>query len=54
MEIDDAIEALRVALLHLDETLDGAEIVAEVQIAGRLDAGEDEFVERGHRRGSQE
>src|SRR6185437_12435876 len=35
---DDAIDA-RMRLLHLDEALDRAEIVAEVQIAGRLNAG---------------
>ena len=28
--------------------LDGAEIVAEMQIAGRLDAGKDERLEGGH------
>ena len=37
MQIDDAIDAV-VAVLQLDEALDGAEIVAEVQIAGGLHA----------------
>ena len=31
-----------------DEAADGAEIVAEMQIAGRLDAGKDERFEGGH------
>ena len=37
VQIDDAIDAV-VAVLQLDEALDGAEIVAEVQIAGGLHA----------------
>ena len=38
MQVDDAIDA-RMRLLHLDEALDRAEIIAEVQIARRLNAG---------------
>src|SRR6185437_7875546 len=38
VQVDDAIDA-RIGFLHLDEALDRAEIIAEVQIAGRLDAG---------------
>ena len=37
VHVDDAIDAV-VGLLHLHEVDDGAEIVAEVQIARRLDA----------------
>ena len=37
VQVDDAIDA-RMRLLHLDEALDRAEIIAEVQIAGRLNA----------------
>ena len=37
VQVDDAIDA-RMRLLHLDEALDRAEIVAEVQIARRLNA----------------
>jgi hypothetical protein len=40
VEIDDAIDAV-VSLLQLDEFLDGAEIVAEMKVAGRLDARKD-------------
>ena len=35
VQIDDAIDAV-VAVLQLDEALDGAQIIAEVQVAGRL------------------
>ncbi len=49
VQVDDAVEALRLARLHLHEPLHGAEIIAEMQVPGRLDAGEDQFVERGHR-----
>ena len=45
VHVDDAVDAL-VRLLHLDESHDGAEVVAEVQIAGRLHAGEHQFLER--------
>ncbi len=47
VHVDDAIDAV-VGRLHLDETDDGAEIVAEVEIAGRLDAGENARGETGH------
>src|SRR5690606_32090579 len=47
VEVDHAIDAV-VALLQGDEALDGAEIVAEVEIAGRLDAGKDEGPEGIH------
>ena len=45
VQIDDAIDAV-VAVLQFDEALDGAEIVAEMQIAGRLHAGKNQFLER--------
>ena len=38
VHVDDAVDAL-VRLLHGDEALDGAEIVAEMQVPGRLHAG---------------
>ena len=47
MQVDDAIDAV-VVVLQRDEFADGAEIVAEMQIAGRLDAGKDERLEGGH------
>ncbi len=40
MQVDDAIDAV-IAVLQLDEALDGAEIIAEMQVAGRLHAGKD-------------
>jgi hypothetical protein len=40
VHVDDAIEAGKL-LLQRHEALDGAEVVAEVQRAARLDAGED-------------
>ncbi len=43
MQVDDAIDAV-VPILQLDEALDGAEIVAEVQVAGRLHAGKNPFL----------
>ena len=43
VQIDDAIDAV-VAVLQLDEALDGAEIIAEVQVAGRLHAGKNPFL----------
>ena len=45
--VDDAIDAV-VAGLQLRKAADGAEIVAEMQIAGRLDARKDERLEGGH------
>ena len=45
--VDDAIDAV-VAGLQLRKAADGAEIVAEMQIAGRLDARKDERFEGGH------
>jgi hypothetical protein len=47
MQIDDAIDAA-VGILQGDEFLDRAEIISEVEIAGRLDAGKDELLEAGH------
>jgi hypothetical protein len=47
VQIDDAIDA-GVRRLHLDEALQRAEIIAEVQIAGRLHAGEYAFGELRH------
>ena len=38
VQVDDAIDA-RMRLLHLDEALDRAKIITEVQIARRLNAG---------------
>ena len=38
VQVDDAEQAI-VVVLQLHEALDGAEIVAEMEIAGRLDAG---------------
>jgi hypothetical protein len=46
MQVNDAIDAV-MALLQSDESADGAEIIAEMQIAGRLDAGKDKGFE-GH------
>src|SRR5690606_14681406 len=45
--VDDAIDAVG-AVLQGDEFADGAEIVAEMQVPGRLDAGKDELPEGGH------
>ena len=47
MQVDDAIDAV-IAILQRDELADRAEIIAEMQIAGRLDAGKHEFLEFGH------
>ena len=47
MHVDDAIDAIGL-LLEGDEFLDGAEVVAEMQVASRLDAGKDEWLEGGH------
>ena len=47
MQIDDAINAV-VVLLQRHEFADGAKIVAEMQVPGRLDAREDERLEGGH------
>ena len=41
MEVDDAKESV-VDVLERDELAQGAEIIAEMQIAGGLDAREDE------------
>ncbi len=46
VHVDDAIDAI-VLVLQRDELHDGAEIVAQVKIAGRLHAGEDPVLE-GH------
>ncbi len=45
VQIDDAIDAV-VTVLQFDEALDGAEIVAEMQVAGRLNAGKNQLLER--------
>ena len=45
VQVDHAIDAV-VALLQRDEFGDRAEIIAEVQIAGRLHAGKHAFLER--------
>src|SRR5262249_3205678 len=45
VQVNHAIAAV-VALRQLDESLDRAEIIAEMQIAGRLHAGKDEMLER--------
>ena len=42
MQIDDAINAVE-TVLQLDEPLNRAEIIAEMEVAGRLHAGEDQF-----------
>ena len=47
VQVDDAIEAA-VVLLQLDEIDDRAEVIAEMQIAGRLDARKNPF---NHRHG---
>ncbi len=44
VQVDDAIDAV-VALLQRDELDDGAEIVAEMQIAGRLNPGKHQLLE---------
>jgi len=48
MQVDDAIDAI-MRLLQFDEVHDRAEVIAEMQIAGRLDARKNPFNE-GHRR----
>ena len=45
VHVDHAVDA-GVRLLQRHELHDGAEVVAEVQIAGRLHAGEHQFLER--------
>ena len=45
VQVDDAIEAV-VRLLQLDEVDDRAEVIAEMQIAGRLDARKNPFNDR--------
>ena len=45
VQVDHAIDAV-VAVLQLDELDDGAEVIAEVQVAGRLHPGEHLFLER--------
>jgi hypothetical protein len=47
VQVDDAVDAV-VLLLQGNELADGAEIVAEMEIARRLDAGKDERLESGH------
>ena len=48
MQVDDAVEAVE-AVLQRDEAGDRAEVIAEVQVAGRLDAGKHPLLERRHR-----
>src|SRR5690606_18061204 len=45
MQVDDAVDAV-VGVLQGDELADGAEIIAEMEISGGLDAREDELPER--------
>ena len=45
VQIDNAINAV-VTVLQLDEALDGAKIIAEMQVAGRLHAGKHAFLKR--------
>ena len=45
VQVDHAIDAV-VALLQRHEPDDGAEIIAEMQVAGRLHPGEDALLER--------
>src|SRR6266849_7484421 len=45
MEIDDAIDA-GIPLLQCDELHDRAEVIAEMQIAGRLNPGKNQLIER--------
>ncbi len=47
MHVDDAVDAV-IAFLQRHELADRAEIVAEMEIAGRLDAGENDFLEFAH------
>ena len=44
MQIDDAIDAV-VVFLQRHELSDSAEIIAEMKIAGRLNAGKDQRLE---------
>src|SRR5690606_11129292 len=44
VQVDDAVDAV-MRVLQLHEAADRAEIVAEMEVAGRLDAGEDERLE---------
>jgi hypothetical protein len=46
VHVDDAEDAVML-VLQRHELADGAKIVAQMQIAGRLDAGEDERLESG-------
>src|SRR5216684_5912365 len=45
MEIDDAIDA-GIPLLQCDELHDRAEVIAEMQVAGRLNPGKNQLIER--------
>ena len=45
--VGDEVEALAL-VLQGDVLLDGAEVIAQVQLAGRLDAAEDAFLCWGH------
>src|SRR5690606_23565600 len=47
VHVDDAIDA-RILILQRHETPDGAEIIAEMQVAGGLDARKDARRELGH------
>ena len=47
MQIDDAVHTA-MGVLQADPVLDGAEIVAQMQRAGRLDAGENDIAIVGH------
>jgi len=47
MQIDNTIDAV-MALLQLDKFDDRPKIISEMEIAGRLNAGENQFLELGH------
>src|SRR5262249_53687870 len=46
VQVDDAVDAL-ILVLERDKLCDGAEVVTQMKIAGRLDAGKHSFLE-GH------
>ena len=44
VQVDDAVDAIK-TILQLDKALDGAEIIAEMEIASRLHAGKNQLLE---------
>jgi hypothetical protein len=46
MQVDDAVDAI-IVLLKRDKLADRAEIISEMEIACRLNAGKDEWTKRG-------